>query len=406
MSVTSARRSICIISQYFPPDLNGDVVRLLNVLEALKDGGFKVTVVTSFPHYPDGHIPPQYRWKMISRELWNGVQVIRTFILPLPHRGLVNRFLLYASFTLSATLATLLIRKVDIVWAFSQKLFSYITGLVFKLVHKARLALDVTDVWPEAIVNTGYIKSGGLLFDIIKFLMRFFYVMSDRVITLTEPMRKMIISAGADPLKVAIVPNTAQLHQMGTSRGANRSDNKFVVMYSGNLGPNYDFETLLRAAQTLREKDVLFIIRGKGEMKDSIVSFVENASLKNVYLDERVLSKQELSEYLSSADALVLPMKKCPYPDASFPIKLLDYLSCGKPILSCANGYINELLTRYRAGLVVEPGDWEGLVKAIVALKEQPEMRREMSKNAKMLVTDLFSRSVLLRTLEAALNFA
>ena len=141
-------------------------------------------------------------------------------------------------------------------------------------------------------------------------------------------------------------------------------------------------------------------------MRDLILSFIRDSSLKNVRLDERLLDKEELAKYLISADALVLPMKRCPYPDASFPIKLLDYLSCGKPILCCANGYIGELLTRYRAGLVIEPGDWEGLAKAVVTLKEQPEMRREMSKNAKMLVTDLYSRSVLHRTLEAALNFA
>ena len=375
------------------------------MLEALKDEGFKITLVTAFPHYPNGRIPSQYRWKLFSREMWDGMQVIRTFILPLPHRGSVNRFLLYLSFSFSAVLASLLTGKVDIVWAFSQKLFSYITGLVFKLIRKAHLVLDLTDVWPEAIVNTGYMKDDGLLFGVVKALMRFFYAVADRVITLTEPMRRMIISAGVDPSKVAVVPNIAQLRRVESTPKSRKFGSEFVVMYSGNLGPNYDFETLLRAAQILRDEDVLFILRGKGEMRDLILSFIKDSSLKNVHLDERLLDKEELLEYLISADALVLPMKRCPYPDASFPIKLLDYLICGKPILCCANGYISELLMRYRAGLVIEPGDWEGLAKAIVTLKEQPDMRREMSNNAKMLVTDLFSRGVLHRTLEAALKF-
>ena len=402
----ASKRSICIISQYFLPDLNGDVIRLLNLLKVLKDEGFEVTIITAFPHYPSGHIPSQYRWKLFSQEKWDGVRVIRTFILPLPHKGIVNRFLLYTSFSLSAVFAAFLTRKIDITWAFSQKLFSYITGLAFKLIRKTRLVLDLTDVWPEAIVNTGYMKDKGLLFSIVKALMKFFYTVSDRVITLTEFMRKMIISAVSDPLKVVVVPNIAQFRRAETSSKVRKFGNNFIVMYSGNLGPNYDFKTLLRAAQALKDEDVFFVVRGKGEMKDFIVNFIRDTGLENICLDERPLSKGELMEYLSSADAFVLPMRKCPYPDASFPIKLLDYLTCGKPVLCCASGYIAELLTRYRAGLVVEPGDWKGLADAILTLKERPEMREEMSRNAKRLVTHLFSRSVLHRTLKAAFNFA
>ena len=72
----STTTNILIITQYFPPDLNGDVIRLLNVMTALKELGYLLTIVTAFPHYPKGEIPLKYRNKLLVMERWKGVDTL------------------------------------------------------------------------------------------------------------------------------------------------------------------------------------------------------------------------------------------------------------------------------------------------------------------------------------------
>lgn len=396
--INTEKRSICIISQYFLPDLNGDVIRLLNALRALKDLGCKVTIVTAFPHYPNGQIPSNYKNKVFTKELWNGVDVIRTFILPLPHNGFINRLLLYLSFSTSSLVSLFLIGKVDVVWAFSQRFFSYFSGLTFKLIRKARLILDLTDVWPEAIVNTGYMNNRGPIFRLANLLLVLLFKLSDLVITLTNPMKDMIVSKGIDQRKVAVLPNIVDLRAakpMNVDKeGFSR---RFVVMYSGNFGPNYDFKTLLEAASMINDQndDILFVMRGRGEMRDYIVNYVKEKSLNNVYLDERILSKGDLVKYLNRADVFVLPLRKCLYPDASFSIKLLDYLASGRPVICCADGYLSKLISEHNAGISVPPESPDELKRAVIILEGDSKLRKEMSRNARILAERLFFYSAL-----------
>lgn len=390
---------ILIITQYFPPDLNGDVIRLLNIIKTLKELGYALTIVTAFPHYTGGETPLKYKNKLFAIERWYGIPVIRTFILPLPHKGVMNRFMLYLSFSLSSLVSIFLVRNVDVVWAFSQKFFSYISGIVFKVIHGTKLIVDFTDVWPEAIVNTGYMEDGSLIFNLVDLMFNIFFKLSDCIATLTDPMKKMLTLRGINPDKIVVLPNVVNLKEATPHLMDNVDDRfggSFVVMYSGNLGPNYDFECILEAASMLRcFDDVLFVLRGRGEMKDHIVNYLKEEELDNVYLDERILSENDFLNYLNQADIFLLPMKKNPYPDASFPIKLLDYLSCGKPVVSYAEGFLRYLISYNKVGITIPPENPKELKKAIMILKNNSELREKMSINARRLAEEHFSYKIL-----------
>lgn len=373
---------------------------MLNTLDALIKQGIDIVLVTTFPHYPNGIIPKEYRHKLISMEKWQTVNVIRVPVIPLPHRTSIERFLIYISFSCFALLTIPFIGSIDVTWAFSQRLFSFIPGFAQKIIKKSFLVTDMTDIWPEALVNTGNIRSNGLLFKVISCVMRIVYSLSDRVTTLNEAMKKLIVdSTKGSPSKISILPITVDVNlfrPMDIPRKKEFRD-KFIVMYSGNFGPNYDFQTLLKASLELKNKaiDVLFIIRGYGEMGSFISRFIKEEKLMNVLLDTQLLERDDLVHYLNKADTFVLPMKKCPYPDASFSIKLLDYLSCGKPVICCAEGYLSTFISEHRAGISIEPGDYEALSKVIINLKQDQKTRTEISKNARSLATQLFSHVTL-----------
>ncbi|MEM2981365.1 MAG: glycosyltransferase family 4 protein [Thermoproteota archaeon] len=385
------------MSQYYLPDINGDVTRLLNSIESLKKDGFNITVVTAFPHYPYGKIPEKYFGKLLAFENNEGSFIIRVPIIPVPHKGL-NHILSYSSYAFFSLLAVPFIDKPDVVWAFSQKLFSYFAGILFRLFKKSILVVDMTDVWPEAIVNTGHMKKDSLIFKIAVFLTRFTLSVADYVITLSEEMKAMICRKGVRPEKVLILPNSVEINLPIYLEASGRSpfmNGKFAVIYSGNIGSNYDFETLLEAALQLKDhEDILFIIRGKGELLDTVRKTVSEKDLKNVFLDDRWLSKDDLIIYLNRADAFILPMKKPIFQNASFPIKALEYMAHGKPIIYLGHDSLGLLLSSTNSGLVVDYEDVRGICQAVLSLKNNKEKAELMGRNARELAINMFSSEI------------
>ena len=130
--------NLCIISQYFLPDINGDVIRLLNIIDILRRNGYNITIITAFPHYPNGKIPIKYWNKLLFFETWKNVKIIRVPILPLAHESNLERFLLYSCFMATAVLSIPFIDTPDFIWAFSQRVFSSFTGLLFKIVFRGK----------------------------------------------------------------------------------------------------------------------------------------------------------------------------------------------------------------------------------------------------------------------------
>ncbi|MFX1317304.1 MAG: glycosyltransferase family 4 protein [Promethearchaeota archaeon] len=393
--------TICIISQYFPPDNTGDSIRLVKIVKILKKIGYNVIVVTAFPHYPFGIIPEKYKSKLIFREKWHDVDIIRTYVFPLAHEGLIKKVLTFCSFSASAMLALFYIKESKYVWSFSQKLFSYFTGIIFKFKLKASLLLDVVDIWPEAFVNAGIIKqSNKIIMKILKFLLNFSYNLADHLITLNPAMKRLLIhSTNLNPSKISILPNITYPNKFKPIDNIKHAYiNKFVVMYTGNLGINYDFITLLKTAKMLKDyKEIRFVIKATGDqsLKSTILNYIKKNNLNNIHFEEKFLTTKQFTEFLNLADVFVLPLKKCVISDTSFPSKLMDYLSLEKPVIFSGDGYSAYLIKKYKLGVSIEAENPQKLSRAIIDLKNNKDERKRMGKNAREVVFKLFSPRIL-----------
>src|SRR4051812_9919957 len=81
--------------------------------------GHEVTVLTGFPHHPTGVVPPEYRGQLFRRERVDGIDVVRTPLYATANKGRVRRSLSYASWCLSASAASPLLHKADVLIATS-----------------------------------------------------------------------------------------------------------------------------------------------------------------------------------------------------------------------------------------------------------------------------------------------
>jgi len=188
-------------------------------------------------------------------------------------------------------------------------------------------------------------------------------------------------TAGADP-------SSAHVGEFDADRSDPRSANpfrmmhklgeRFVVLYSGNLGAAHDFGTLLDAAKGLKDRsDIVFLIAGGGPRLAWVQKQVEERHLTNV----RFLPYQprEMLRYSLSAGDVHLVTLRPGFQGLLVPSKFIGALASGRPLLFVGpnEGEIPDAIRVGGCGFIVEPGDATALSEAIVALQADDAKRQE-----------------------------
>lgn len=385
-SKLSKHRTICIVSQYWSPDVSGDVTRLKEILDVLESKGIRIRLVTSFPHYPNGRGGGTRDADLQT----SNFRVFRVSMPHIPHKGFLNRLVLYSWFSFFASFQVLTLSRGVAVWTFSQRIFSTLAGLPSKIVWKVPLISDVTDVWPDALVNTGYASSGGLVFRFGRALAMFSYRHCDAISTMTDRMARILsVNNRLSPSKIFVLPYVWHPSRSSGSRSV------FRVLYFGNLGPNYDLGIVVRVAKLLEDKGVEVIIRGDGERLAELRADIGRIGPNNLRLLSSTMTTADLNTLISSADVLVLPMVRQVFPDVSFPGKFVEYLFSGKPIVYVGEGLPAEMIVKYQVGSVVQYDDDTGLRDAILTIKENPTEAKRKGENAMELGERMFNHQKL-----------
>ncbi len=378
----------CVISQYFPPDTGGASTRASNLIDSLVREHEQVTVVTAFPHYPKGMIPRRYRGKLLSVEEFRGARVVRVWIPPIAHEGVVKRLVMYTIFALSSLTALPFCRGSKITWAVSPNYLCMIPATAVRLVTKSRIVHDVVDIWPQALIATGYTFPWGIL-ESVKFLSRISYILSDAIVTLSDSMRADLLAASPKTTNIEVITNCVG-NDFFSVQPKEMSDS-FHVMYVGTLSLSNDFPTLLRAAKTLLgDKLMRFTIAGSGELGSEISQLVNDDRITNVNVVGHSINHNEVPNWIAQSDALIVPLRKG-FGDSSFPSKLGEYLASGRPVVCTTDGILSQNLRSNNISLIVEPGDVEGLVDPFSRLKSDHALRLQLATRGRAYAKEHFS---------------
>lgn len=371
-----------LIAQYFPPDFAGTGTRAYNAAKAMKLKGCEVTVVTAFPHYPFGNIPTKYRGKILVQEEFEGIRVIRTRVPAISHSSNTKRLIIHGSFIVSALLALLFVRRVDIIFAMNPSFFSFFPAIVFKFVLRKNVIVNIDDMWPEVWYELGYIKSP-LLKRILDYLAKSSYNISAAITPLSfkyveiltgkykVPKEKItVIEHGVDTTKFRVIDAKPPLQER----------DKKKIVYSGALAIGYDFAPVMKAAKLLEKENVFFIIRGYGIFASQLQRMVLDYNLKNVEVSTNTLTDEELVEFLNDADIFLLPMNFTGF-DYGLPTKTLEYQAIGKPIICVSNGEAGRYIDNTKSGLVTSTGEPQVLADLIMRLVNDRDLAKSLGNN-------------------------
>ncbi len=377
-----------IIGQYFPPDLGGAATRAYNVAKGLSMNGCNVTVVTAFPHYPHGKIPKEYKHKPFKVEWFGKIRVIRTFVLPLESKGLFKRLLTFGSFALSSLSVLPIIGKIDVIWAMNPDVFSLFPSLAYSMLKKRSVVSNVDDLIIEDLYDLDLVKRGSIVSKIAEFFARVLFAKVKAATPISPGYIATIARYGVNKNKIQVVRGGVDLDVFKPHNLKRDNNRKFVVLYSGGFSIAYDFEQIFKAAKIIEDldDDVEFVVQGKGELLDSMRSKVKELNVGNVRIVDELFSREAVSEFLGQADVLILPLANFKTPYRGMSSKLYEYQAVAKPIICCSRGLPRAYVQETNSGLIVCPGDYEALAKAVIELKQNPCLAQTMGENGRKYV--------------------
>jgi glycosyltransferase involved in cell wall biosynthesis len=373
--------------------MGGGATRAYNVAKGLLKAGCSVTVVSAFPHYPTGNVPEEYRSKPLSIEYEGELKVIRTFVPPLASEGFVKRVLLFASFVVSSLFALPFVGGFDLVWAANPNIISFYPSLIYRVVKRCPLVQNVDDLWPEALYDLG-VPRWSFLAMLGKFTAKIAYKLSSAITPISPAYVDVLTNKyEVEASKVCVVPAGVDLDVFSFEEESVKEDcGKFTVLYIGAFSPAYDFNQVFRAAQLLSScSDVEFVIQGGGELTGALKFKMKKMGLRNVKVVDKIVSRMEVAKILSEADALLLPLNGVGSIELGISSKLYEYQAAGKPILCCSSGVPGRYVSETKSGVVVNPGDYEALAKAIVYLRENRAVAQELGASGRRYVENNLS---------------
>lgn len=399
---------VVILSQYYAPE---PLPKAQEMAEGLRERGHGVTVVTGFPNYPYGTLYPGYRMRLWSIETVQGVRVIRLALYPDHSTSSIRRVANYASFALAASVVgPFLCGKPDVVFVLHPPLTIGIAAWVMSRLKRVPFVYGVADLWPDAIVASGVIRSRRAI-DLLERLERFVYARAGAVAVVSPGMVDHLMGEGVRPDKLHVITDWADERVYGPAPQdaalAERlgMSGKFNVVFGGQLGVFQRLDTVLEAAALIKpHAAVQFVIAGDGVERARLEQEARARDLTNVRFVGRFAAAQMPSVY-ALADVLLVHLSAHPLFRMSVPAKTYAYLACGKPVLMALDGDAAELIRASGAGLACPPEDPAAMAEAVLRLfRMSLAEREELGRRARNCFVRQYSRSAVLQKCAALLE--
>ncbi|MCD8328866.1 MAG: glycosyltransferase family 4 protein [Ruminococcus sp.] len=403
------KKNLLLYAHYYEKK---DVASTGQILQELAEGmtdTFNITVICVVPSYL-GTIEDKYKTKKFYYEELNGVKVIRVRIPEFDKTKVGSRVNNILSYFFGAMRVTFKVGKMDYVFSISQPpILGGLLGVWGKWVKRAKYIYNVQDFNPEQVESVSYTKNK-LLLGAMMWFDKFSCKRSNMIITVGRDLGETIEKRfkGKQVPKYTIINNwinEKEIYPLESSdervvafRKKNELEDKFVFMYSGNIGLYYDLEGIIKVvekfggAKTPDGKEVMFAFVGAGSVLDKLVLYTRQHKMKNVvfipYQD-----KADLNYSLNAGDVHFCVNAKG-IKGVSCPSKFYGLAAAGKPVLGVLEkgSEVRCLIEEIGCGLVVEPGDYAGVedeIQWFIENSNSEELREMGEKSRAYLVENL-----------------
>ena len=401
---------ILLMAGNYAPEKTASAPITTDLCRHLAEAGHSVSVVTTFPHYPQWKIWKGYGGHLYSKENERGVWVrrVRNYIPRRPSS--LKRVFYYASFGALAFFPACLAGRPDLILCVTPALELALSARALQMFWGVPYALWVKDLVPDIAIQTGMIKNR-MAISLARRLEHFAYSHAARLIVLSECFAVNLRGKGVPGAKVTVLSDWVDTEAIRPEisgapfrKELGIDPSAFVVLHSGNMGEKQKLELLIQAAKLLDEhRSIQFVIAGEGARKDAVVAEARRLGVRNVKFLPLQLHER-FAEMLAAADVLLLH-QHAGVTDSVAPSKLLTYMASGRPIVATAtsDSEARRVISIAECGLVVEPEKPTELTEAILQLFREPDLRARMGASARGFACEKFSRQAAMPRLESLL---
>lgn len=397
--------NLLIITNHFWPEN----FRINDLALGLKKKGHRVTVLSGVPDYPEGKFFPGYGIFKRRQEDYQGIKIWRVPLVPRDQGGKLRLTLNFLSFALCGCLLAprYCTGPFDLILVFETSPVTVgLPALVVKKLRKIPIIFWVQDLWPESLSATGAVSSS-LLLRLVGLLVQLIYRGSDLIMAQSRAFFPSIEKYGGSREKIVYFPNSAEGFYRPVQVEAQAPERAllphgFTLMFAGNIGAAQDFETILAAAELLKDRrDLHWVILGDGRRRAWVADQVRARGLSDrVHLLGRY-PPEAMPRFFAVADALLVTLKKEPIFALTIPAKVQSYLACSKPVIAALDGEGARVVQEAGAGLASPAGDSAALADNVLAMYHlSKSQRRAMGLRGRSYFEKHFERHMLLDRLE------
>jgi glycosyltransferase involved in cell wall biosynthesis len=302
------------LTDNFPPEVNAPASRTFEHCRHWVQQGHQVTVITCAPNFPRGRVFPGYRNRLRTAETIEGIKVVRVWSYISANAGFIRRVLDYLSFMVTATIASLAVRRVNVIVATSPQFFTACAGWAVGALKRVPFVFELRDIWPESIKAVGAMGDSRM-FRLLQRIEMFLYRRAARIVAVTHSFRRTLIGRGIDGAKIEVVTNGVDLMRYSPRpkdaqlAGSLGLADCFVAGYIGTHGMAHGLDTLLEAAARLQQQPdaarIRLLLLGDGAQKPQLQERARQLGLRNVIFADTV-AKEEVVRWWSLLDVAII----------------------------------------------------------------------------------------------------
>lgn len=397
---------ILVVSQYFYPES----FRINDICEEWIKRGYRVTVVTGIPNYPQGKFYKGYGWSKKRREKWNEIEIIR---IPLIARGhtAVGLALNYLSFVISGFFWSHFTKqKADFVFNFEvSPMTQALVGVWYAKRIKIPCYLYVQDLWPDNLEIVAGIHNRFILNCVDK-MVQYIYRHCHKILATSPSFVEEIQKRAKDHTKVFYWPQYAEDFYKPQKRCEIPEiidDGSFKIIFTGNIGRAQGLDILPKTANLLKEKAldgrIKFVIVGDGRYKDELMRQICQQGVQNMFIIVERQPAEYIPAFLACCDAAFVSFMDNELFAKTIPAKLQSYMACGMPIIASATGETKRIVQESGCGICCPIGDEYALADVIKNIITGREQLLTMSKNSLSYFAQHFEKEELLNQVDELL---
>ncbi|WP_026564073.1 glycosyltransferase family 4 protein [Bacillus sp. UNC41MFS5] len=394
-------KRVLIITQHFYPEIGSHANRIKNLYMLLRNHNFDTSVLTTEPSYPNKNMYNNDAFWDEDSLNQNNDHIIRIGIKSRKYsKNILNRLFYYLEIAFKFILLILKDKqRYDYIFVTSPPIFTGFVGLFAKYRYKTKFILDIRDLWPESLKGVGVFDNPFIL-KLFGELEKILYKKSDKIVINSLGFKEYIqTKAGILDSKIIFIPNSVVKEELALIDNKINKDKK--IIYAGNLGLAQDTEIIYKLVPLLAKQNIKLTILGYGVNKHKLIESIKN--YQNVTIMNPVTKKQ-CFDIIAKHDLGLVTLKDKEVFKTVLPGKIIDYLTCGVPIVGVIDGYAKDLINNEGVGIALHDNDPEQILSHILKLLDDDFVRVEMSQKGQKLILNQFDWETNITTLIDYLN--